>query len=74
MTVREKFEGLVRELEGEQLEELRKCVASEIGGRSQKSGFRIEDIHPRMTGEERERAAQDSARILGADSGSHSGR
>jgi hypothetical protein len=49
-------------------------VASEIGGRSQKSGFRIEDIHPRMTGEERERAAQDIARILGADSGSHSGR
>jgi hypothetical protein len=70
MSMREKFDVLVRDLAEDQLEQLRESVAGEIGGRRQKTGVRIEDIHPRMTGEERERAARDIAHILG----SHSGR
>ena len=70
MSMREQFDVLVKDLAEDQLEELRECVTGEIGGRRKKTSVRIEDIHPRMTGEERERAARDIARILD----SHSGR
>jgi len=62
--MRERFDVLVRDLAAEQLEELRQCVATEMGGRRQKLGLKFVDIHPLMTSEERERAAQDIARVL----------
>ncbi len=63
-----KFDDLVRGLTPEMLEELRRAVVSETGQRHQQSAIQLEQIHPRMTDEQREQAAAEIARVLsGAD-------
>lgn len=63
------FEKLVQDLDPEMLEELRKSVASEIEGRRRKGSIKIADIHPRMSAEDKERAAREIARVLEGDRG-----
>lgn len=58
------FDDLVRSLESETLEELRRAVASEIGGRRRRTDVRLEDIHPQMSAAEKDRAARQIARLL----------
>jgi hypothetical protein len=59
-----KFDDLVKNLEGETLEELRRAVASEIGGRRRQTDIRLEDIHPKMSAADKDRAARQIARLL----------
>lgn len=64
MSMKAKFKALVQELDREGLEELRRSVASEMEGRRRKGSIRMEHIHPRMSAEEKERAAQEIARVM----------
>jgi hypothetical protein len=59
-----KFDDLVGSLEAETLEELRRAVASEIGGRRRQTDIRLEDIHPKMSAAEKDRATRQIARLL----------
>ena len=59
-----KFDDLVRGLETVALEELRRSVAAELGGRREQAAIQIEHIHPKMTAEAREEAAREIARVL----------
>jgi hypothetical protein len=59
-----KFDELVGSLEGETLEELRRAVASEIGGRRRQTDIHLEDIHPQMSAADKDRAALQIARLL----------
>ncbi len=63
MTIPAKFKALVRELDQEALEELRQLVASELS-RQSKAAFQMDQIHPRMTPAEKERAAREIAEVL----------
>jgi len=62
-----KFDDLVRGLDAQTLEELRRSVAAELGGRHEETAIQIEQIHPRMTVEAREDAAREIARVLRGD-------
>lgn len=64
MSMRAKFKTLVRELDREALEELGRSVASEMEGRRKQGAIKLEHIHPRMSAEEKERAAQEIARVM----------
>jgi hypothetical protein len=64
MSMSKKFETLVRNLDRETLDDLRLTVASEIGGRRQKSAIKVEDIHPGMTPTQRDQATEEIARVL----------
>ncbi len=59
-----KFDDLVRSLEPAALEELRRSVAAELGGRREQTAIQMEHIHPKMTAEAREEAAREIARVL----------
>ena len=59
-----KFDDLVRSLDPQTLEELRRSVASELGGRREESAIQIEHIHPKMSVEAREEAAREIGRVL----------
>jgi DNA-directed RNA polymerase subunit F len=59
-----KFRTLVRELDAETLDELRRQVAAEVEQRRKKTAIRLEDIHPRMGAEAKVRAAEEIARVL----------
>lgn len=59
-----KFDDLVQSLDPRTLEELRRSVAAELGGRREQSAIQIEQIHPKMTSEAREEAAREIARVL----------
>jgi len=59
-----KFDDLVRSLDPQTLEELRRSVASELGGRREESAIQIEQIHPKMSVEAREEAAREIGRVL----------
>jgi hypothetical protein len=59
-----KFDDLVRSLDPQTLEELRRSVASELGGRREESAIQIEHIHPKMSADAREQAARDIGRVL----------
>lgn len=59
-----KFKALVRELDAETLDQLRRQVASEIEQRRLKTAIRMEDIHPRMGTQDKARAAEEIARVL----------
>jgi hypothetical protein len=61
MSIHPKFKALVRDLDKEALQELSRLVASETAS---KSGFQIDQIHPRMTPAEKERAAMEIAEVL----------
>lgn len=58
------FDDLVRSLEADTLEELRRAVVSEIGGRRQETALRLEDIHPKMSTDQKDEAARQIARVL----------
>lgn len=62
-----KFDDLVQSLDPQTLEELRRAVAAELGGRHEQTAIQIEQIHPRMTLEAREDAAREIARVLRGD-------
>ncbi len=64
MSIRNQFEALVRDLDKESLEQLRQSVNSEIDGRGKEKVIRIEDIHARMTAEEKAQALKEIARVL----------
>ncbi len=59
-----KFDELVRSLDPGALEELRRSVAAELGGRRAQSAIQLEHIHPKMTAAAREEAAREIARVL----------
>ena len=59
-----KFDDLVRSLDPPALEELRRSVAAEIGGRREEAAIQIEHIHPKMSAEAREEAAREIGRVL----------
>ncbi len=59
-----KFDDLVRSLDPQTLEELRRSVASELGGRREETAIQIEHIHPKMSAEAREEAAREIGRVL----------
>jgi len=63
------FQKLVKDLDQKTLDELRRSVASEVEGRRRKTSIKMADIHPRMSVEDRERAAQEIARVLEGDQG-----
>jgi hypothetical protein len=62
-----KFDDLVRSLDPQTLEELRRSVATELGGRHEEAAIQIEQIHPKMSTEARENAAREIARVLRGD-------
>jgi hypothetical protein len=64
MSMRGKFEALVHDLDGENLEELRRSVASELDGRRQKTAIKLEDIHPEMSAADKDQVAREIARVL----------
>ncbi|HEY6394976.1 MAG TPA: hypothetical protein VIX12_06120 [Candidatus Binataceae bacterium] len=59
------FKTFVRELDQATLEQLRRQVATEMEQRRQETAVQIDDIHPRMSAEDKARAALEIARILG---------
>jgi hypothetical protein len=59
-----KFDELVKTLDAGTLDELRRSVAAELGGRREQTAIQIEHIHPKMTAEAREEAAREIARVL----------
>jgi hypothetical protein len=62
--MKEQIANLVRSLDAAGLEELKRSVAAEVEGRRQETAFRLEHIHPKMSAEEKEQAAQEIARVL----------
>ena len=62
-----RFDDLVQSLDAATLEELRRSVAAEVGGRREQTAIKIEEIHPRMTAEAREEAAREIARVLSGE-------
>ena len=63
-----KFDDLVRSLDPSTLEELRRSVAAELGGRREETAIQIEHIHPKMSAEAREQAAREIGRVLSGES------
>lgn len=59
-----KFDDLVKSLDPPTLEELRRSVAAELGGRREESAIQLEQIHPKMSAEAREEAAREIGRVL----------
>ncbi|HEV2199459.1 MAG TPA: hypothetical protein VGR73_06545 [Bryobacteraceae bacterium] len=64
-----KFDKLVRSLEQPVLEELRRSVVAELGGRRTQTSMRLEDIHPRMSDDEKARAIERITRVLRGEDG-----
>lgn len=64
-----KFDKLVRSLEQPVLEELRRSVVAELGGRRAQTSMRLEDIHPRMSEDEKARAMREIAEVLRGEDG-----
>ncbi len=69
MSMSAQFEKLVKDLDQPALEALRRSVTSEMEGRRRKTSIRIGDIHPRMSVADKERAADEIARVLSGDRG-----
>ena len=63
------FEKLVQDLDPPTLESLRRSVVSEMEARRRKTSIRMGDIHPRMSVADKERAAEEIARVLSGDRG-----
>jgi hypothetical protein len=59
-----KFKTLVRELDEATLEQLFRQAAAEIEQRRQKTAIHLNDIHPRMTAEQKAAATLEIARVL----------
>ena len=63
-----KFDDLVRSLDPPTLEELRRSVAAELGGRREETAIQIEHIHPKMSTDARAEAAREIGRVLRGES------
>ena len=63
MNVGAKFKSLIRDLDPQALQELSRLVSSELS-RQTKTAFEIDQIHPRMSPAEKERAAREIAEVL----------
>jgi len=63
-----KFDDLLRSMDPQTLEELRRSVAVELGGRRQETAIQIEQIHPKMSAEARDEAAREINRVLRGES------
>jgi len=59
-----KLRAFVRDLDPKTLQDLQQTVEAEIDGRQEKTAFRVEDIHARMSPEEKALAASEIARVL----------
>lgn len=59
-----KLRAFVRDLDPQTLQDLQQTVEAEIDGRQEKTAFRVEDIHARMSPEEKALAASEIARVL----------
>lgn len=59
-----KLRAFVRDLDPQTLQDLQQTVDAEIDGRQEKTAFRVEDIHARMSPEEKALAASEIARVL----------
>ena len=64
-----KFDKLVQGLDQPLLEELRRSVAVELGERRAQTAIQVEDIHARMTAEDKFRALEEIARVLREEEG-----
>jgi hypothetical protein len=63
------FQKLVKDLDQKTLDDLRRSVTAEVEGRRRKTSIKIADIHPRMSDGDRERAADEIARVLEGEQG-----
>ncbi len=63
-----KFDDLVRSLDPQTLEELRRSVIAELGGRRDENAIQLEHIHPKMSADAREEAAREIGRVLRGES------
>ncbi len=63
-----KFDDLVRSMDPQTLEDLRRSVLAELGGRREETAIQIEQIHPKMTADAREEAAREIGRVLRGES------
>ena len=64
-----KFDELVKGLEQPMLEELRRSVVTELNERRGETAIQMEDIHARMSGEDKMRAMDEIARVLRGEEG-----
>lgn len=64
-----KFDDLVKNLEQPMLEELRRSVVAELNERHGQTAIQVEDIHARMSGEDKMRAMEEIARVLRGEEG-----
>jgi hypothetical protein len=65
MKMNAKFEALVKQLDHDALEQLRRSVALEMEGREGvPEGVPIDSIRPGMSAQEKEQAMQEIARVL----------
>lgn len=62
--MKEKFKALVREMDRDTLEALRRSVAREVEARRRKTAIQMGDIHPLMTAEQKQAAAEEIGRVL----------
>ena len=63
-----KFDDLVRSMDPQTLEELRRSVVTELGGRREETAIQLEQIHPKMSADAREEAAREIGRVLRGES------
>ena len=64
-----KFDELVRGLEQPMLEELRRSVTAEMNQRRAQTAIQMEDIHARMSSDDKLRAMDEIARVLRQEEG-----
>jgi len=64
MALSAKLQAFVRDLDPQTLEDLRQSVTAEIEGRHEETSFQVEDIHARMSPEDKALAASEIARVL----------
>jgi hypothetical protein len=64
VSIGSKFKTLIRDLDPESFEDLRRLVDDEVEQRRSETAFQMESINTRMTAEERHQAAREIARVL----------
>ena len=64
MSLNAKLQALVRELDPNTLEDFQRSIAAELKARREPVGFQMENIHARMSAEDKARAASEIARVL----------